>query len=176
MGREPDGKRKHVCFCLAGLIFIVLSGCATVGEKRRPNEIRQWLTRGAELFARGDYRGSLRENQRVLDRVGGELPGDEALFGLGLIYAHVGNPDKDYGKAADFFRKVARDFPGSPLAAQAKVWVGLLEENGRLFQSQEKSIRENDRLSQENQKLKQVIEKSKQVDIEIEQKKRERER
>jgi hypothetical protein len=74
----------------------------------------------------------------------------------------------------DAFRKVARDFPRSPLAGQARVWIGVLEENGRLLQNQEKMARETDLLSQENQKLKQVIEESKRVDIEIEQKKRER--
>lgn len=175
MGREPSGKGKHVYFCLAGLIFFLL-GCGIVKEFRGQGETRRLLSRGAEMLARGDYQGSIRENQRVLEQVGGEPPGDEALFGLGLVYAHAENPGKDYGKAADFFRKISRDFPRSPLAGQAKAWLGALEENGRLFQSQEKTARENDRLSQENQKLKQVIEKSRQVDIEIEQKKRERER
>jgi hypothetical protein len=46
-------------------------------------------------------------------------------------------------------------YPKSPLADEAKVWAGML---------------------QENEKLTQVIEKTKQVDISVEEKKREKAR
>jgi outer membrane protein assembly factor BamD (BamD/ComL family) len=78
-------------------------------------------------------------------------PGDEALFNIGLIYAHSGNPKKDYRKALDSFRKVIADYPKSPFVEQAKIWVGIL---------------------QENERLNQVIENSREVDMEIEERKR----
>jgi hypothetical protein len=175
MGREPGGKGKQVCFCLAGLILF-FSGCAVVGDLRREGEARQLLASAAEQLARGDYQASFIQNQRALELARGEPPGDEALFGQALVYAHAANPDRNSVKAMNVLRRIIRDFPRSPLTGQAKIWIGVLEENGKLLHVQEKATRENEQLLQENQKLKQVIEKSKRVDIEIEQKKRERER
>jgi hypothetical protein len=72
-------------------------------------------------------------------------PGDEAIFNMGLIYAHYGNPKKDNEKSIFFFRKLLNEHPKSPLVEQAKIWIGVLN----------------------------VIEKSKQVDLEIEEMKKE---
>jgi len=116
-------------------------------------EARGRLLRGQTLLAQGDYDGSLAENQKALTLSNRQLPGDEALFNIGLIYAHSGNPKKDYGKSLDFFKKVMTDYPKSPLFEQAKIWVGILQENGRLNQ---------------------VIENSREVDMEIEERKREK--
>ena len=53
-----------------------------------------------------------------------------------------------------------KDYPDSPLVQQAKVWIGVLEENVKLNQTIEK--------------LNQTIEKSKEIDLETEEKKREK--
>jgi TolA-binding protein len=74
---------------------------------------------------------------------------------MGLIYASVENPRRDVGKAVHFFRKVLTDYPRSPLAEEARVWTGVLQENERLSQA---------------------IEKFKEVDIAVEEKKREKAR
>jgi TolA-binding protein len=113
------------------------------------------LLRSKKLLPRGDYAGSLKESQRVLSLPGKNSHKDQALFQMGLIYAHVDNPQRDFGKALDFFKRVIKDYPKSPLAEEARVWAGVL---------------------QENEKLSQVIEKSKQVDIAVEEKKREKAR
>jgi hypothetical protein len=55
---------------------------------------------------------------------------------------------------------LTRDYPRSPFASQARVWAVILQENEKL------------RLT--IQKLNQVIEESKKVDIEVEEKKREK--
>jgi tetratricopeptide (TPR) repeat protein len=115
-------------------------------------EAYEALFRAQRLLAQGDFEGSLIENQKVLSSAGHKPPEDEALFNLGLIYAHSANPKRDYSKSLDFFRKLLKDYPKSPLVEQAKIWIAVL---------------------QENEKLNQVIEKSKQVDLEIEEKKRE---
>ena len=54
-------------------------------------------------------------------------PADEALYHLGLIYAHVDNPAKDYDKSQIYFQQLATQFPDSPLAEEAQVWLGLFE-------------------------------------------------
>jgi len=151
MGKKRARPGKHLYFCIASLIFVSLSGCAALEEIRARGEAREALTRGQNLLAQGDYEGSLKENQRALSLSADRAPGDRAVFNMGLIYAHSGNPKKDYRKALGFFRTLIKDYPQSPLLEQAKIWVGVLQANERLTQ---------------------VIEKSKQVDIEIEEKKR----
>jgi tetratricopeptide (TPR) repeat protein len=114
-------------------------------------EARGPFPRHQGLLARGDYEGALAENQKVLALSNRQPPGDEALFNIGLIYAHSGNPKKDYRKALDSFRKVIADYPKSPFVEQAKIWAGIL---------------------QENERLNRVIENSREVDMEIEERKR----
>ena len=113
-----------------------------------------------KLLAEGNYEGALKENQRILSLSGQNPPGDGALFNIGLIHAHPGNTKKDYGKSLTFFRRLIKEYPQSSCFEQAKIWVGILQDNERLSRSIEE--------------LSQVLEKSKQVDIEIEEKKREK--
>ena len=116
-------------------------------------EGREFQIRSQRLLAAGDFEGFISENQRVLSLAHPRSPKDEALFNLGLVYAHEGNPKKDFSKSLDFFKRLIHDYPRSPLVEQAKIWVGLL---------------------QEYDSLNQVIQKLKQVDIEVEQRKREK--
>jgi len=194
MGRKRTRKGKYIYFRIASLIFLSFLGCATIEKTKQRVEVspplsetkeqaevggiplgktkgaeeieikeeektrervktNEYLFRGQKLLTQGDYEGSLRENQKILSVSAHKPPGDEALFNMGLIYAHSANPKRDYGKSLDFFKKLLKDFPQSPLVEQAKIWIGVL---------------------QENEKLTQMLEKSKQVDIEIEERKREK--
>ena len=132
---------------------------AHVGNHGRKIIARDSLLRAQKLLAHGDYEAALKENQKALSLSGNRLPGDEALFNMGLIYAHSGNPKKDYGKSLSFLRKLLKDYPQSPRAERTKIWIEMLQENQKLNQAVEE--------------LNRAIEKSKQVDIEIEEKKRE---
>lgn len=123
-------------------------------------EARESLVNSQKLLAQGNYEGALKENQRVLSLYGQHILGHEALFNMGLIHAHPGNPKRDNGKAIFFFNKLTKDFPQSPFADQARIWLGMLLENQRLNQTVEK--------------LQEVIEESKRVDIEIEKRKKEK--
>jgi tetratricopeptide (TPR) repeat protein len=152
MGEKHTRERKHICFCIANLIFLFLINCATIKETRQPGEARQYLIRGQTLLARGDFEGALIENQKVLSRSMNISPEDEALFNMGLIYAHFGNPRKDYRKSLYFFLKILNDYPDSPLIEQAKIWVGVLQENEKSSQIIEKS-------KQTIEQTKQMIEK-----------------
>jgi tetratricopeptide (TPR) repeat protein len=109
-------------------------------------------TRSQRLLAVRDFEGFINENQRILSIAHPRSSKDEALFNLGLVYAHEGNPNRDFSKSLDFFKRLIHDHPRSPLVEQAKIWVGLL---------------------QEYESLNQVIQKLKQVDIEVEKMKRE---
>jgi hypothetical protein len=97
------------------------------------------------LLHQGDFGSALRETQKALFVSPKSPPGDAALFNLGLIHAHYAYPKKDYAKALGFFTRLKKDFPGSPLVEEAKIWIGVFE----------------------------TMEKVKQIDIEIEEKKKE---
>jgi len=136
MGRKQAGAREFIYFCIAGLIVLALQGCATFENLRvkvkGQVEAYQFLRRGEELLTQGDYDGALNENSKVLSLAIHKPPEDKALFNMGWIHAHPGNPKKDYGKSIFFFNKLLEDFPRSPSSEQARIWVGILSENEKL--------------------------------------------
>ena len=177
MGRKRTREREFFYFCIVILILFTSFSCVVLTEKQKVevrevrneesqrkgetlNILSEHLHRARKLLEQRDYDGALKENQKILSLSGQNPPGDEALFNMGLIYAHFGNPKKEYGRSIGFFKKLMKDYPHSPLVVQARIWTGILQEN--------------EKLSQTIQKLNQVIEESKQVDIEIEEKKREK--
>ena len=200
MGRKPVGQRQHFYFCLALLIFF--AGCSTLQESSRSQEMREALTAGQHLLAHGDYDGSLKAFQDVVVMAQDQPPADAATYNIGLVYAHPQNSQRDLQKAIGSFNRLITHYPESPLTEQAKIWVGVLNEaeeskqavedskqvieksreeveKNRLAveksqQEIEKSRLELEKSKQEIEKTKRVIEKYKQVDIEIEQKRRDR--
>ena len=160
MGRERTRAGKFVYLYIAGLIGLVLSGCATL-EKVGVNikgkvEAYQFLHRGKELLAQGDYDGAFTENLKILSLALHRPPEDKALFNMGLILAHPENSKKDYGKSLFFFKKLVADFPKSAWIDRAKIWSGILQENEKLNQTIETIRQMNEKLIQMNEKLKQA--------------------
>lgn len=197
MGRERIGPGKHVHFYLAALML--LAGCTGLNNWIA---MRNSMLQGQVLLAQGDYDGSVDEYQRALRFADQHSPADAALFNLGLIYIDPQNPKKDDQKAVASFAELVAAHPQSPWAPQAKIWLAVLKEKERsnaeiqkskqaidearqeveqFKQLLEVSRQEIEKSRQEVEKSKQVVERSKQameksnqVDIEIEQKKRER--
>ncbi|HXX33888.1 MAG TPA: tetratricopeptide repeat protein [Thermodesulfobacteriota bacterium] len=171
MGREQRWAWKYVYFCIASLICLSLFGCPTTQQVRPPatteqvrppdttehvrppDQAQAYVLRGQTLLSQRNYDGALSEFQKVLSLPPDKPLKDEALFDMGLVYAHFGNPHRDVEKSVEFFKKLINQYPKSTLAEQAKMWVGILEEN---------------------EKLNQVIQRMKQVDIEIEEMRRKR--
>jgi tetratricopeptide (TPR) repeat protein len=200
MGRERTWQGQHFCFCLA--LLISLSGCSLWQESSWPRETRESLQAGNRLLVQGDFDGSLREYQSVVAAAQGKPPADVAVYQTGVIYAHPHNPKRDLRKAMSAFSQVVSSYPSSQWLEQARAWVEVLKEAEdskqkleqwrqamekskleleknreaveKSRQEIEKSRQELDKTRQEIEKTKQVIEKSKQVDIEIDQKRRDR--
>jgi hypothetical protein len=153
MGRKPSGKRQYFYRSIAGLMLSLIFACAPV-RVQAPEcpqcpgcpECPQCghLKSMTDLIGRGNFEGAMKESQDILVRSPKGPPGDEALMVMGLVSAHYANPKKDYTKALNYFMRVEREFPRSPLAEEAKIWVGVL----------------------------QAFEKAKQVDLEIEEMKK----
>lgn len=158
MGRER--KRDWECFylCIAGMIALCMAGCAATKDIKTSWSAREHLAAARTLFDKGDYEGSLKENQIVISLCDNTVPEDEALFYAGMIYAHYGYPKRDYQKSLDIFRRLVRHFPHSPFTGKAKIFIGIL-------QDVERSKREIEALNR-------TIKQSKQVDIDIEEKKK----
>src|SRR5512139_1244315 len=97
-------------------------GCATSKEMGSKRKTCEYLIKAQKLLEQEDYEGSLKENQRILSLYGNVPPGDEALFNMGLIYIHSDYPKRDYKKSLDFFKRLVKVFPRSPLVGQAKIW------------------------------------------------------
>jgi tetratricopeptide (TPR) repeat protein len=146
-----------------------LAKVAAVTPQKPRDESRQRLIQVQKLLAQGDYEGALEENQKVLALCPQSQPGDEALYNIGLIYSHPGNPKRDHAKSIAAFKKLVKEYQRGPWAEQGKIWLQILQEN-------ESAKRVAATVTQENERLKQMIEESKKVDLEIEEKKREKAR
>lgn len=172
MGGKRTGTGKPIYLCLAGLILFGLAGCAFLKSLRERDEARVSFQRGQRLLANGDYDGALTENQKALSLAASQPPADEALFQMALIYAHPDNPKRDQRRALALFRRVIHEHAKSPVAEQARVWIGVLQSSEKLAQANEKLNQAVEKLTHTNEKLTEQIQKSKQIDIEIEEKKR----
>jgi tetratricopeptide (TPR) repeat protein len=202
MGRKSVGQGEYFYFCFALLIFV--AGCSVLQESNQLREMREALTTGRNLLAHGDYDGSLNAFENVVVMAQDKPPADAATYNIGLVYAHPQYSRRDLQKAIGSFNRLITRFPESPWAEQAKIWVGVLNETEESKQAVEnskevieksreeieknrqavekskqeieKSRLELEKSKQEIEKTKQMIEKSKKVDIEIEQKRRDRAR
>jgi outer membrane protein assembly factor BamD (BamD/ComL family) len=91
-----------------------------------------------------NFEEAVQENLQILEKAGNKKPADEALYNLGLIYAHIDNPAKDFKKSQKYFHVLIEQFPDSELAEEGRIWLGLFE----------------------------TIEKIQQIDVDIEQQKK----
>jgi len=91
-----------------------------------------------------NFEEAIQNNLQILEQLGNQKPADAALYNLGLIYAHVDNPAKDYNKSKVYFHVLTTQFPDSEFAEEAQIWLGLF----------------------------QTLEKIQQIDVEIEQQKK----
>ena len=220
MGGKRSGQGKHIHLCIALLTLLGLVACtfdqmmSTKIVDASGEEARVHLALGRKFFAEGNFTSALKENEKVLLLAGRNTPTDEALFTIGLIHAHFDNLARDYGKSLVALKKLIRDYRGSHLAQQAKVIMGLIQDNDNFhrrverlnsmiaeFQKvdtggearrveqakaaeqakmaeQAKTItsltQENEKLSRTIDRLNTMIDELKKVDIDVDQKKREK--
>jgi hypothetical protein len=201
MGRKQIRTRKHLLFCFAGLIFLFINGCALLDkiqetdqsvispaekekilkreaalaeEKKKEETARTYLLNGRKLFAQGDFEGSLREYHTITTFFQGQSPMEEAIFMHGLIYIHPGNPNKDFARALDVMKRLTKEYPNGFFGQEARVWINILLVNEKVGKEHEKLIKEHEKLIKEHEKMSKMLEEYKQVDIEIEEKKKEK--
>lgn len=200
MGGERTGQRQHFYFCFALLIFV--TGCSLWQDARPERAMGEALQRGERLLVGGDYEGSLQAFESVVAAARDTSPADVAIYKTGIVHAHPDNPRQDLEKAKAAFSKIVSTYPSSLWIEESQAWIGALKEVEQSKQEIEKLRRETEqwqaelersrqaverskqeieksrleleKTRQEMEKTKQVMEKSKQVDIEIDQKRRDR--
>lgn len=173
MGRKRTRTWKHIYLSVTGLIIFSLAGCSHLKIIEIQEKSPEPLTTAQNLFDQGDYKGALKENQKILSAHNNRPPGDEALFNMGLIYAHNGNPERDYKRSLSLFKRLVKEFPQSPWARQAKIWIEVLQENEKLRGETEKFNAENEKCNAKIEELNATIKKTKEIDLEIDEKKKE---
>jgi len=129
MGGERNRAWKYVYLCSASLILLSLLSCTAIKDYRLRKEAQEYLLHGQKLLAQKNYDGALDEYRKVLSLISYKPLQDEALFNMGLVYAHFGNPKRDYEKSLSLFLKVLNDYPESHLVEEAKIWVAVLQES-----------------------------------------------
>ncbi len=147
------------CLCVAALLFFSLWGCAYETVVQKEGSARYHLALGRELLIKGDYAGALNENRKVLSTGADSAALQEALFYSGLIHVGQTNPNRDYEKALSYFRQLVEVYPQSPYASQARLFMGVIEDNIRLT----KAIETSGRIAEENVKLRGAVEKLNQI-------------
>ena len=68
------------------------------------------------------YEASMAKNLTVLNSFPHSLA-DQALFQIGLLYAHPQNPNQNYEKSLGSFNKILNEFSESRLRHQTQLWV-----------------------------------------------------
>ena len=126
MGRKRSGPWQHLYFCAAALIIFIVAACAPLGNTPTDRE-NAGLRHGRQLLVDRDFQGALRESRKVLDRYPHIPPGDAALYEIGMIHVHPANPKSDPGKALQAFTRLTREFPLSPRAEEARIWIHMLQ-------------------------------------------------
>jgi tetratricopeptide (TPR) repeat protein len=136
MGRERTGKRQHLHVYLALCIsaFAGLAGCAGWSSKQAGEQELHWAQASMD---RGDYETALRQNRELFVLYPGTL-GDEALFGMAMLYAHPLNPGADFSRAQEHFQRLQQLFPESRRAAEARIWMPILQD---LAETRDKAVR-----------------------------------
>ncbi|OGQ89269.1 MAG: hypothetical protein A2464_03360 [Deltaproteobacteria bacterium RIFOXYC2_FULL_48_10] len=89
---------------------------------------RNNLDQAEQLLIKRDYEGALKADKEVMEIFPDCSPGDQALFHIGMIWAHPENPKKDYSKALAYFQQLVGNFPESRLRAEVAVWIGILKQ------------------------------------------------
>ena len=80
----------------------------------------------AEMADR-QYEASMAKNLTVLNNFPNSIA-DQALFQMGLLYAHPENPNQNYQKSLAAFNEILNEYSQSRLRHQTQLWVLIVED------------------------------------------------
>jgi tetratricopeptide (TPR) repeat protein len=88
---------------------------------------QQLLEEGMDQMVSRQYEASMAKNLTVLNKFPHSLA-DQALFQIGLLYAHPENPNQNYEKSLESFNKILNRFLESRLRNQAQLGVLFIKD------------------------------------------------
>jgi len=132
---------------------------------------RQQLETAKGLMYQGHFDAALRETEDLL----GSFPrtmGDEALYLMGIIYAHPDNPNSSWDRSLESFQILAKRYPKSNLIQSSEIWVSMIQ---KIRDSEKMTAQLKDTIDKKNRELdnlKTQLDKLKKIDLGIEEEKR----
>jgi len=137
VGRKRNRQGQYVYLFLAGMILFSGTSCERLRapfpgpsvEPSPPTMTERWdhLQPVQARIENKDFDGAVQVYQDMLDGPSRDGNPDLALYDLGLLYAHYANPKKDYKKSLLCFSRLSREYPASPFAEEARIWINVLE-------------------------------------------------
>jgi hypothetical protein len=97
----------------------VIFGCLHFSKKLQGQQL---LEESMDQMIGRQYEASMAKNITVLNNFPDSLA-DQALFQMGLLYAHPQNPNQDYEKSMESFNRILNEFSESRLRQQTQLWV-----------------------------------------------------
>ena len=121
MGTKQTGKGEYVFFHFAclGLLPFAIFGCLHFSEKLQGQQV---LEEGMEELLGGHYEASMAKSLAVLNNYPDSLA-DQALFQMGLLFAHPQNPNRNLEKSLEYFDRILNGFPESRLRHPTQLWA-----------------------------------------------------
>jgi len=120
MGTKHRSLSGHLNLFLACIILAptLLCGCSHFNEGY---QARSTFEEANVFFSQGSYAASLGKYQQIIDKY--PTLGDRVLFEMGIIYAYAGNPQKDYQKSLQCFRKLIKEYPESGYKKDSELMI-----------------------------------------------------
>lgn len=169
MGKQQGEQRQQLFLhgtCLLAALFLLMNGCtATTLNFKKEWQGRRCLDQAEQWVKEGNYGEAIKAYDQVIALSPGAPPGDSALFGQGILWAHPDNAQKNHKKALKCFQRLVRDFPRSDLTYQGNVMISMLNDLTACYcrnESVEKTLNA----------CKHQLDELKKIDIGIEEKKR----
>ncbi len=105
-----------------------MSGCTPLFNLHQKHKSLQSIEKAQHFMKKGDYEKAIQENKQALKLLNNKYPGDQALYNMGLVWIQKDNPQFNYQKSLQCFRRLAQEFTQSNLKTETKTWIFILSD------------------------------------------------
>jgi tetratricopeptide (TPR) repeat protein len=154
--------RANRLFAIAFAVLLLASGCQKRAKATAPQPVASppaavlALERADRAFSAGNYSQAMQAYEESLRLAPPASLREQALFRLGLTYVLRSGVAPDWDRAVAAFKKLASEFPESPLKPPALLIVSLRAEADHLVSDAKTRDQRIRQLTTELDKLKQI--------------------
>ena len=168
MGRKHTRRGKHVHLLAALAIMCGLGICGCAGLQEYVAKPEYW--QADQYVASGDFQAAAAKYREIIDLY--PQAAGEALFGMACLYANPKNPERDYRKSSDAFKKIIEEYPGSKYREPSATFLALLDEMAKRDRNASVLRKQIEALEKHIEGLQKQIEQMKEIDRTLEEKRR----